>query len=128
MLDEKAIDLWLLLLSLEDNVLAEKRRQHGYFVSLLRDYEICKLIDHRISRTLSLIRDIGELAISLIHERFRRSQTAINGLVKRWERFRHCSGQRHPGKHLGARHIGVSLIMFDKISAKTQPKSESNGN
>lgn len=120
MLGKKAIDLGLLLLSLEDNVLAEKRWRNGYFVSLLRDYEIIKLID-RISRTLSLIWDnIGELAISLIHHRFPRTQIAINGLVKSWDRFRHCSGQRPPRIiHLGAGHIAVSLmITFDKISAK----------
>lgn len=124
MVSKEAIHLWLLLMSLEDNVLVQKRWQgFGDFVGLLTDWINVKLIDW-ISRTLSIIRDIVcDSTISLVHERFSwTNQIAINGLIIRWKRFSHCSTKRQHRIHLGIVYIGISQIRFNKISAKIKNK------
>ena len=132
MLGKEAIDLWLLLMNLEDNVLVEKRWQAWDFVGFLTDWYSIEVIDW-ISRTLSLIRDrdsIGESTISLVHEGlgWTTQIAAINRLVIRWKRFRHCCSLRQHRIHLGIVHVGISLIEFHEISArKSKPKSEKIG-
>ena len=132
MLGKEAIDLWLLLMNLEDNVLVEKRWQAWDFVGFLTDWYSIEVVDW-ISRTLSLIRDrdsIGESTISLVHEGlgWTTQIAAINRLVIRWKRFRHCCSLRQHRIHLGIVHVGISLIEFHEISArKSKPKSEKIG-